>query len=113
MIQPFIPFVYEVSFYYLNNKFQYALYAPDKEKRWNLKEYSATADDLAFAERFVQWNNMARGIVRVDACRLPDGRLLLVELEDLNPFLSLDALGPEARGRFVSNFIDALKTALA
>lgn len=113
LIQPFIPFVYEVSFYYLNNKFQYALYAPDKEKRWNLKEYSAIADDLAFAERFVRWNNMARGIVRVDACRLPDGRLLLVELEDLNPFLSLDALGPEARDRFVSNFIDALKTALA
>lgn len=29
---------------------------------------------------------------RLDACRLPDGRLLLVELEDLNPYLSLDLL---------------------
>lgn len=113
LIQPFIPFVYEVSFYYLNNRFQYALYAPDREKRWDLKAYAPTEDDLAFAQRFIQWNNMARGIVRVDACRLPDGRLLLVELEDLNPFLSLDALNLEAREGFVSNFINALKSALA
>ncbi|HEY1021705.1 MAG TPA: hypothetical protein VGE06_05305 [Flavisolibacter sp.] len=113
LIQPFVPFVYEVSFYYLNNRFQYALYAPDKKKRWDLKEYSPTTDDLAFAERFIQWNNMARGIVRVDACRLPDGQLLLVELEDLNPFLSLDALRPAARENFVSGFIDALRTALS
>lgn len=113
LVQPLIPFVYEVSFYYLDNQFQYALYAPDKTKRWDLVPYEPTADDLAFAERFIYWNNMARGIVRVDACRLPDGRLLLVELEDLNPFLSLDALSLVARETFVSNFIAALKTALA
>jgi hypothetical protein len=109
LIQPLIPFVYEVSFYYLNNRFQYALYAPEKEKRWELKEYHATADDLAFAEKFTAWNSMARGIVRVDACRLKDGSLLLVELEDLNPFLSLDALSQEKREAFVSSFIAALK----
>jgi hypothetical protein len=113
LIQPFIHFDYEVSFYYLDNQFQYALYAPDKKKRWDLVPYEPTADDLAFAERFIQWNNMARGIVRVDACRLPDDRLLLVELEDLNPFLSLDALSPAAREGFVTNFIAALKGALS
>jgi hypothetical protein len=31
LIQPLIDFDYEVSFYYLNDKFQYALYAPDKK----------------------------------------------------------------------------------
>ncbi|HVK96288.1 MAG TPA: hypothetical protein VM368_00655 [Flavisolibacter sp.] len=31
LIQPFIDFEYEVSFYYLNNQFQYALYAPQKK----------------------------------------------------------------------------------
>ena len=109
LIQPLVPFEYEVSFYYLNNRFQYALYAPEKDKRWKLIPYEATAEDLAFAERFIRWNNMARGIVRVDACRLKEGALLLVELEDLNPFLSIDALSRETREQFICNFIDALK----
>lgn len=109
LIQPYIDFEYEVSFYYLNNAFQYALYAPDTQKRWALKEYHPRAADLAFAERFIQWNNMARGIVRVDACRLKDGSLLLVELEDLNPFLSLDLLPEPRREAFMRNFITALE----
>lgn len=110
LIQPFLNFDYEVSFYYLNNQFQYSLYAPEKEKRWHLKPHEPTAADLAFANRFIQWNNMARGIQRVDACRMPDGSLLLVELEDLNPFLSIDVLSEEKREQFVSNFTSALKT---
>lgn len=108
LIQPFVNFQYEVSFYYLNDKFQYALYAPKKEKRWDLTEYEATQEDLLFAEKFTKWNNMERGITRVDACRLPDGSLLLVELEDLNPFLSLDLLSEEKRNRFLENFMGAL-----
>lgn len=112
LIQPLIDFRYEVSFYYLDNRFQYALYAPDKSKRWDLQEYEATAADLRFAEQFIRWNNMARGIVRVDACRQQDGSLLLVELEDLNPFLSIAVLGEEKRDQFISNFIGALKAAL-
>ena len=111
LVQPFLHFRYEVSFYYLNNAFQYALYAPDPQKRWALEDYTATAEDLAFAERFIRWNGMARGIVRVDACRMPDGSLLLVELEDLNPFLSLAVLSEEKRESFMNRFVEALKEA--
>jgi hypothetical protein len=67
---------------------------------------------LQFAEQFIRWNNMQRGIVRVDGCRLKNGSLLLVELEDLNPFLSLNVLGDEQRESFVAGFIDALKLAV-
>jgi len=109
LIQPFIDFQYEVSFYYLNDTFQYALYAPNKEKRWELTEYEATEEDLGFAYQFLKWNNMERGITRVHACRLKDGSLLLVELEDLNPFLSIDLLSEEKREDFLRNFIEALK----
>lgn len=112
LIQPFLDFQYEVSFYYLDNQFQYALYAPDKQKRWALETYEATAADLAFAEKFIRWNRMARGIVRVDGCRLRDGSLWLVELEDLNPFLSIDVLTEEKRGQFIRNFIEALDKAI-
>ena len=109
LIQPYIDFQSEVSFYFLNDKFQYALYAPNKEKRWELTGYEATPADLEFAQKFIQWNNMKRGITRVDACRLRDNSLLLVELEDLNPFLSLELLSEEKRAYFLSTFIDALK----
>lgn len=109
LIQPYINFQYEVSFYYLNDKFQYALYAPNKEKRWELTEYAATQEDLGFADQFLKWNKMERGITRVDACRLQDGSLLLVELEDLNPFLSIDLLSEEKREDFLKNFILALE----
>ncbi len=109
LIQPFIDFEYEVSFYFLNDTFQYALYAPNKQKRWELTEYTATREDLTFAQEFIQWNNMERGITRVDACRLKDNSLLLVELEDLNPFLSIELLSEEKREHFLDNFIKAIK----
>ena len=42
LIQPAIDFKYEVSFYFLNNDYQYALYAPNPDKRWELKDYNPT-----------------------------------------------------------------------
>ncbi len=108
LIQPLIDFEYEVSFYYLNNNFQYALYAPDKNKRWELAEYEPTESDLEFAKKFIDWNNMERGITRVDACRQKNNMLLLVELEDLNPFLSIGLLSLNKRTHFINNLIEAL-----
>lgn len=108
LIQPFVSFSYEVSFYYLNNEFQYALYAPNKKKRWELKEFIPNDTDLDFAKKFITWNNMDCGIQRVDACRLPNTSWLLLELEDLNPFLSLDCLSEMRRDEFMENFMAAI-----
>ncbi|AXN40974.1 ATP-grasp domain-containing protein [Peribacillus butanolivorans] len=108
LVQPFINFEYEVSFYFIDKEFQYALYAPDKEQRWELKEYVPTEEDLTFANRFIEWNNLDWGIQRVDACRNEQGELLLVELEDLNPYLSLLELSVETR----QNFVEAMKKSL-
>jgi hypothetical protein len=108
LVQPRIDFAHEISFYFVDHAFQYALYAPDPARRWELVPYEPTGDDLEFARGFVEWNTIAHGIQRVDACRAPDGTLLLVELEDLNPYLSLDVL-PAARR---DAFVDALKAAL-
>lgn len=109
LIQPLIDFKYEVSFYYLNETFQYALYAPDKSKRWELTEYEPTQEDLHFASRFIKWNAIKTGITRVDACRCDDGSLLLVELEDLNPYLSLELLTDDKKNSFISNLIAIFK----
>ncbi|NJP48779.1 hypothetical protein HCJ93_01475 [Streptomyces sp. SBST2-5] len=102
LVQPHIDFAYEVSFYFVDDAFQYALHAPDTDRRWQLTPYEPSRADLEFARRFIDWNTLEHGIQRVDACRAPDGGLLLVELEDLNPYLSLDALDEQRRDAFVS-----------
>ncbi|MGW6537557.1 hypothetical protein ACWGBV_36710 [Streptomyces sp. NPDC055051] len=108
LVQPRIDFAYEVSFVFVDDLFQYALYAPDPERRWVLEPYDATPDDLALARRFIDWNTLRHGVQRVDACRTRDGRLLLVELEDLNPYLSLDRVGEDVRTRFTETLTDSL-----
>ncbi|MFV6027151.1 hypothetical protein [Streptomyces sp. NPDC056264] len=113
LVQPRIDFRYEVSFYFVDDLFQYALHAPDPARRWVLEPYEPTADDLDFARRFVDWNTLDHGIQRVDACRAPGGELLLVELEDLNPYLSLDRVPEDTRDRFVTAFTDSLHRFLA
>lgn len=108
LIQPLIDFRYEVSFYFVGRSFQYALHTPDPGHRWELAPYEPTDDDLAFAERFVDWNAIEYGIQRVDACRTTSGELLLVELEDLNPFLSLERTDDTSRDRFVQAMTSSL-----
>lgn len=102
VVQPTIEFVHEVSFYFVDRDFQYALYAPDPNRRWQLQHYEPTVDDLTFANWFVDWNTIDHGIQRVDACRTRDGELLLMELEDLNPYLSLDLIHADPRARFIA-----------
>lgn len=110
LIQPRVDFAYEVSFYFVDDAFQYALYAPDPARRWELTPYDPTPADLAFARTFIDWNTLDHGIQRVDACRAPSGELLLVELEDLNPYLSLDLVPPETQDAFVTSLVRSLHT---
>ena len=109
LIQPAIDFQYEVSFYFIDEKFEYALYAPDKLKRWKLKEYDCTDEDIAFAREFIEWNTVTHGIQRVDACRTKDGELLLVELEDLNPYLSILEVEEKIRYKFLNDMMETLE----
>lgn len=109
LVQPHIDFVHEVSFYFVDHDFQYALHAPRPDRRWQLQRYEPTPEDLEFARHFIDWNTLDHGIQRVDACRAPGGELLLVELEDLNPYLSLDALDEADREAFVSAMTASLR----
>ena len=93
---------------FINDKFEYSLYAPDKTKRWKLKPYNYSEADISFAKMFIDWNIIDKGIQRVDACRAKDGRLLLVELEDLNPYLSLLEVDDKTREIFLTDFISEI-----
>ncbi|MGA4846835.1 hypothetical protein ACOBQB_11395 [Streptomyces sp. G5(2025)] len=108
LVQPRVDFRYEVSFYYVDDAFQYALHAPDPQRRWALEPYRPTDADLGFAHRFIDWNTLDHGIQRVDACRTQEGDLLLVELEDLNPYLSLDLVDDTTRAAFVTSMTASL-----
>ncbi|MET9295809.1 hypothetical protein [Streptomyces sp. NPDC003077] len=109
LVQPRVDFRYEVSFYYVDDTFQYALYAPDPARRWVLEPYEPTDADLRFARGFIDWNTLDHGIQRVDACRTREGGLLLVELEDLNPYLSLDLVPDRTRDAFVTGMTASLR----
>ena len=112
LVQPHVDLVHEISFVFVGRRFQYAVYAPDRDRRWELVPYAASDDDLAFAQRFVDWNALDVGVQRVDACRTRDGALLLVELEDLNPYLSLDLVGEATRTAFTRALVADLHRAL-
>ncbi|MFP5218896.1 MAG: hypothetical protein ACLGIG_04055 [Actinomycetes bacterium] len=113
LVQPHVDLVHEVSFVFVGRRFQYAVYAPDRDRRWELVPYAPTDADLAFAQRFVDWNALDVGVQRVDACRTRDGGLLLVELEDLNPYLSLDRLDDATRSAFTAALVNTLRESLA
>lgn len=112
LIQPFVDFKYEVSFYFIDRKFQYALYAPNKEKRWQMEEYTPVKEDFDFCNTILDWNNLSHGIQRVDACRDENGNLLLVEMEDFNPYLSLLDISPNLREKFMLSLKESLNNAL-
>ena len=61
-------------------------------------------EDIFITSRLKEHN----GIQRFDACRTKSGQLLLVKLEDLNPYLSLLVLDEDTRERFMQDFVQAL-----
>jgi hypothetical protein len=113
LVQPHVAMAYEVSFTFVDRTFHFALHAPDPSRRWELVPYDPTPADLTLAQRFVDWNDVEHGIQRIDCCRTEDGELLLVEVEDLNPYLSLDRVPPEVRDRFVAAVVASLEDLLA
>ena len=109
LIQPLVAFHYEVSFYFIGKQFHYSLYAPNPQKRWELEPYQASKEDIEFALKFINWNTCKFGIQRVDACRTIDGKLLLMELEDYNPFLSLDLVQQNVKEQFLEELFASLE----
>lgn len=49
---------------------------------------------------------------RIDACRDERGNLLLVELEDLNPYLSVLELSSELKDKFIESFNKSISRVL-
>jgi hypothetical protein len=109
IVQPFINFVEELAFYFLDNTFQYALRFKNKLSNHTVKVYQPTKKEIALAQRFVNWNTMSYGIQRVDMLRLKKNTLLVNEIEDFCPYLYLEDLPKKVQTNFISNLIESIK----
>ncbi len=109
IIQPKIIFEYEISFYYIDNIFVYATVSDGPDQRWELREYVPSPAEIEWANQFVVWNNLPYGLQRIDACRMKSGELLLMEVEDTFPVLSLEILSENTKNKVLATLVESLK----
>lgn len=102
IIQPFLEFEYEPSFFFIDNRFECALWAKHRLHDDRSFTYMSTVEDLDFATQFVKWADMAYGIQRIDAVRTRDGNLLLTEVENLCPYLYIGEMENQQQKEFLS-----------
>lgn len=126
LIQPEIDILAELSLYFIstNNKAELFNATSTNEypvghkfvrtQRWDLHHIEPESDAVNVAQRFIDWNAMPYGIQRIDLFRTRQGNLLMNEVEDLDPYLSLLEKGtPESfRNDFVRKFIESVNFAL-
>lgn len=106
IIQPFINFKSEVSFYYIKDKFEYALeFVPSKLPIYpDAVEYKFSNHELKIATTFAKLNEEYYGIQRIDFIKLKDGSLLLSEIEDIDPYLDLDCVDEQTKNKFIEDY---------
>lgn len=108
IIQPFMKFVSEVQFYYIKDKFEYALeFKPSKIPVYpKATKYRYLDKELEIANKFAKLNKNYYGIQRIDFIKLDDGTLLLTEIEDISPYLDLDCVEEEIKNNFIKDYKD-------
>ncbi len=106
IIQSFMHFKSEVQFYYIKDKFEYALeFIPSKIPVYpDAVEYKFSKKELEIADKFAKLNGNYYGIQRIDFIKLEDGTLLLTEIEDIDPYLDLDCVEGKTRNKFIEDY---------
>ncbi len=106
IIQPYMKFISEVQFYFVKDKFEYALeFIPCKLPVCPLpKVYNYTDEELKLAKKMAGLNGEYYGIQRIDFIKLEDGTLLLTEIEDTAPYLDLLNLDKDVREKFIYDY---------
>lgn len=110
LIQEYIPLKKELSFYFVDKVFIYALRtrASGMENRWELEEFKPSTDMLSAAHYFVEWNNMEFGVDRIDFGLTDNNKLLLMEIESDRSYFSLEELSTETLASFIKAFKQSL-----
>lgn len=108
IIQPLTRFKQEISFYFIDGALQFALETRDPSKRWELVPFQPRLEQIRIAQNFVEWNTLPYGIQQIDFGLTESGELLLMEIEDWCPYLSLLEIDEKARSSFLRNLMHAL-----
>ncbi|MCL2355212.1 MAG: hypothetical protein FWC68_05040 [Oscillospiraceae bacterium] len=106
IVQPVIKFKSEVQFYFLKNKFFYALeFAPSKIPVMPTPMfYEYTEEDLETAKMFADLNDDFIGIQRIDFVKDMTDKLLLLEIEDHSPVFDFKHLPKELYQQFIKEY---------
>lgn len=110
LIQPNMKFDSEIQFYFVDKKFQYALeFIPSKVPVYPIpKLYSVKDDEIEMAKNFIKMNTLKYGVERIDFIKTSDNKLLLLEIEDCNPYLDLEDL-MDIDKNLVDSFLETYK----
>lgn len=109
IIQPFLEFEYEPSFFFVDGQFHHAISTPHRLLDDRVVRYAPSLADLEFATRLARWTDFDYGIQRIDAVRTKDGILLLTEIENLCPYLYLGEVDPTTR----QSFLDSIRKSMS
>jgi hypothetical protein len=101
IIQPYIEFTSEPSFFFVDNKFSHAITTENRLVGKDMRSYQPTEQDLIFARKFIDWNNLKYGIQRIDAVRTKREELLLTEIEDFCPYLYINDIAGQQKQKFL------------
>lgn len=106
IIQPYMEFQSEVQFYYIKDKFEYALeFIPSKVPIYpDAIEYNPNENEIKLANEFSKLNGNYYGIQRIDFIKLKDETLLLTEIEDIAPYLDLDCVNEKIKKEFILDY---------
>lgn len=106
IIQPYIEFQSEIQFYYIKDKFEYALeFIPSKIPVYpDAIEYKPNEDEIKLADEFSKLNENYYGIQRIDFIKLKNGTILLTEIEDIAPYLDLDCVEEKIKNKFILDY---------
>lgn len=112
IIQPYIEKISEIEFHFVKDKLEYALrYMPNKlDDNAIVEEYNYSNMKADMATTFAKLNPSFIGAQRIDFLETTNEDLLLLEIEDAAPFLSLQYINEEKRKQFIDDYKEMVYT---
>lgn len=106
VVQPHINIKSEIQFYFVNDKLEYAFqFMPNKlSENVVRKEYDYSDQEANIASKFAKLNPDFVGVQRIDFIQDTNDNLLLLEIEDAAPFLSLQYISSDKRKQFIDDY---------
>lgn len=110
LIQPKLKFKSEVQTYFINSKLMYAFeYIPSKYPVYPDPIYiKLSKEEEKLATLFSSLSNIKYGMKRVDFLRLEDNSLVLLEIEDNAPHMSLEELDEKYRNKVIDEYVKGI-----